>query len=331
MKTVLSSSNFFTKLLVVIVSYFLTINFTFAQSVNYPLRPIKIYVGFAPGGAPDIIARLVGQKLSERLGQPVIVENRPGATGNIAAQVVSKADPDGYSLLLATVSLAISPAILGKVAVNPEKELDPVGMVASVPLILISSPKLQVNSVADLTKIAKANPEKINYASVGNGSPQQLAAELFQIMAGVKMTHIPYKGGAPATQAVLANEVDIFFAGMPPALPFVKSGQLQGLAVTSAKRSQAAPEIPTMQESGLVNFDADNWNALYAPRGTPKEVVILLNKELNKVLQMPEIKNSLEKQGAESWLSTPTETKEYLVKEITKWTKVVKVAGVKPE
>jgi tripartite-type tricarboxylate transporter receptor subunit TctC len=331
MKTVLSSSNFFTKLLVVIVSYFLTINFTFAQSVNYPLRPIKIYVGFAPGGAPDIIARLVGQKLSERLGQPVIVENRPGATGNIAAQVVSKADPDGYSLLLATVSLAISPAILGKVAVNPEKELDPVGMVASVPLILISSPKLQVNSVADLTKIAKANPEKINYASVGNGSPQQLAAELFQIMAGVKMTHIPYKGGAPATQAVLANEVDIFFAGMPPALPFVKSGQLQGLAVTSAKRSQAAPEIPTMQESGLVNFDADNWNALYAPRGTPKEVVILLNKELNKVLQMPEIKNSLEKQGAESWLSTPTETKEYLVKEIAKWTKVVKVAGVKPE
>lgn len=331
MKTVLSSSNFFTKLLVVIVSYFLTINFTFAQSVNYPLRPIKIYVGFAPGGAPDIIARLVGQKLSERLGQPVIVENRPGATGNIAAQVVSKADPDGYSLLLATVSLAISPAILGKVAVNPEKELDPVGMVASVPLILISSPKLQVNSVADLTKIAKANPEKINYASVGNGSPQQLAAELFQIMAGVKMTHIPYKGGAPATQAVLANEVDIFFAGMPPALPFVKSGQLQGLAVTSAKRSQAAPEIPTMQESGLVNFDADNWNALYAPRGTPKEVVILLNKELNKVLQTPEIKNSLEKQGAESWLSTPTETKEYLVKEITKWTKVVKVAGVKPE
>ena len=331
MKTVLSSSNFFTKLLVVITSFFLTINFAFAQSVNYPLRPIKIYVGFAPGGAPDIIARLVGQKLSEKLGQPVIVENRPGATGNIAAQVVSKADPDGYSLLLATVSLAISPAILGKVAVNPEKELDPVGMVASVPLILISSPKLQVNSVADLTKLAKANPEKINYASVGNGSPQQLAAELFQIMAGVKMTHIPYKGGAPATQAVLANEVDIFFAGMPPALPFVKSRQLQGLAVTSAKRSQAAPEIPTMQESGLVNFDTDNWNALFAPRGTPKEVVILLNKELNRVLQMPEIKSSLEKQGAESWVSTPIETKDYLTKEIAKWTKVVKVAGVKSE
>lgn len=331
MRTVFSSSNFFPKLLVVIASYFLTINFAFAQSVSYPLRPIKIYVGFAPGGAPDIIARLVGQKLSEKLGQPVIVENRPGATGNIAAQVVSKADPDGYSLLLATVSLAISPAILGKVAVNPEKELDPVGMVASVPLILIASPKLQVNSVADLTKFAKANPDKVNYASVGNGSPQQLAAELYQMMAGIKMTHIPYKGGAPATQAVLASEVDIFFAGMPPALPFVKSGQLQGLAVTSAKRSQAAPEIPTMQESGLVNFDADNWNALYAPRGTPKEVVILLNKELNKVLQMPEIKNSLEKQGAESWLSTPAETKEYLTKEIAKWTKVVKLAGVKAE
>ena len=312
-------------------SCFLTINFAFGQSTNYPVRPIKIYVGFAPGGAPDLIARLVGQKLSERLGQPVIVENKPGATGNIAAQVVSKSDPDGYSLLLATVSLAISPAILGKLAVNPERELDPVGMVASVPLILIASPKLSANSVADLTKLAKANPDKINFASVGNGSPQQLAAELYQITAGVKMTHIPYKGGAPATQAVLANEVDIFFAGMPPALPFVKSGQLQGLAVTSSKRSQAAPEIPTMQESGLANFDADNWNALYAPKGTPKEVVTLLNKELNKVLQMPEVKNSLEKQGAESWLSTPVETKEYLTKEISKWTKVIKVAGVKPE
>jgi tripartite-type tricarboxylate transporter receptor subunit TctC len=328
---IIFSSNIFTKLTVLMASCFLTINFAFGQSTNYPVRPIKIYVGFAPGGAPDLIARLVGQKLSERLGQPVIVENKPGATGNIAAQVVSKSDPDGYSLLLATVSLAISPAILGKLAVNPERELDPVGMVASVPLILIASPKLSANSVADLTKLAKANPDKINFASVGNGSPQQLAAELYQITAGVKMTHIPYKGGAPATQAVLANEVDIFFAGMPPALPFVKSGQLQGLAVTSSKRSQAAPEIPTMQESGLANFDADNWNALYAPKGTPKEVVTLLNKELNKVLQMPEVKNSLEKQGAESWLSTPVETKEYLTKEISKWTKVIKVAGVKPE
>jgi tripartite-type tricarboxylate transporter receptor subunit TctC len=331
MKIIIFSSNFFTKLTVLMASCFLTINFAFGQSTNYPVRPIKIYVGFAPGGAPDLIARLVGQKLSERLGQPVIVENKPGATGNIAAQVVSKSDPDGYSLLLATVSLAISPVILGKLAVNPERELDPIGMVASVPLILIASPKLQANSVADLTKLAKANPDKINFASVGNGSPQQLAAELYQITAGVKMTHIPYKGGAPATQAVLANEVDIFFAGMPPALPFVKSGQLQGLAVTSSKRSQAAPEIPTMQESGLANFDADNWNALYAPKGTSKEVVAFLNKELNKVLQMPEVKSSLEKQGAESWLSTPVETREYLTKEISKWTKVVKVAGVKPE
>jgi tripartite-type tricarboxylate transporter receptor subunit TctC len=328
---IIFSSNIFTKLTVLMASCFLTINFAFGQSTNYPVRPIKIYVGFAPGGAPDLIARLVGQKLSERLGQPVIVENKPGATGNIAAQVVSKSDPDGYSLLLATVSLAISPAILGKLAVNPERELDPIGMVASVPLILIASPKLPANSVADLTKLAKANPDKINFASVGNGSPQQLAAELYQIMAGVKMTHIPYKGGAPATQAVLANEVDIFFAGMPPALPFVKSGQLQGLAVTSSKRSQAAPEIPTMQESGLANFDADNWNALYAPKGTSKEVVAFLNKELNKVLQMSEVKSSLEKQGAESWLSTPVETREYLTKEISKWTKVVKVAGVKPE
>lgn len=319
------------KLLMVMFGCFLYTGQVFAQPSAYPLRPIKIYVGFAPGGAPDLIARLVGQKMSEKLGQSVIVENKPGATGNIAAQIVSKADPDGYSLLLATVSLAISPEILGKVAVNPEKELDPVGMVASVPLLLIVSPKMPTNSVAELTKLAKSSPGKINYASVGSGSPQQLAAELFQMMAGVKMTHIPYKGGAPATQAVLANEVDIFFAGMPPALPFVKSGQLRGLAVTSAKRSQAAPDIPTMQESGLTNFDADNWNALFAPKGTPKEVVNLLNKELNNVLQMPEVRSALEKQGAESWPSSPNETKEYVAKEVVKWSKVVKAAGVKPE
>lgn len=328
---VLFSDKFFIKLISVALISVLNFSIAVGQTVTYPVKPIKILVGFAPGGAPDIIARLVGQKLSEGLGQPVIIENRPGATGNIAAQAVSKSDPDGYTLLLATVSIATSPAILGKLAVNPERELDPVGMVASVPLILIASPKSSINSVSDLIKFAKINPDKVNYASVGNGSPQQLAAELFQIMAGVKMTHIPYKGGAPATQAVLANEVDIFFAGMPPALPFVKSGQLKGLAVTSTKRSQAAPEIPTMQEAGLSNFDADNWNALYAPRGTSREIVNQLNKELNKVLQKSEVKTALEQQGAEPWPSTPIESKDYLAREIAKWAKVIKVSGVKSE
>jgi tripartite-type tricarboxylate transporter receptor subunit TctC len=315
----------------VILGYGLGLGPALGQANTYPVRPIKIIVGFAPGGAPDLIARIIGQKLSEKLGQTVIVDNRAGATGNIAAQVVSKAEPDGYNLLLATVSIAINSTVTEMNAVNPEKDLEPVGMVASVPLILVSSPKLPVTTLEGLIELAKTKPGQLNYASVGNGSPQQLAAELFQMMAGVKMTHIPYKGGGPATQAVLANEVDLFFAGMPPALPFVKAKQLNGLAVTSAKRSTAAPDIPTMQERGLQNFEADNWNALFAPKGTPKEIILLLNSELNKVLQLPEVKSKFESQGAEAWPSSTTETKGYLSKEISKWTKVIKTPGVKVE
>jgi len=314
-----------------ILGYGFVFGQAWGQTTTYPVRPIKIFVGFAPGGAPDLIARIVGQKLSEKLGQPIIVENRAGATGNIAAQIVSKSESDGYSLLLATVSLAINSTMTEMNAVNPEKDLEPVGMVASVPLILVSSPKLPVTTIEGLIELARTKPGTLNYASVGNGSPQQLTAELFQIMAGIKMTHIPYKGGGPATQAVLANEVDLFFAGMPPALPFVKSKQLNGLAVTSSKRSIAAPEIPTMQERGLQNFEADNWNALFAPKGTPKEIITLVNSELNKVLQLPEVKSKFESQGAEAWPSSISDTKGYLSKEISKWTKVVKTPGVKTE
>lgn len=308
---------------------------TFIPSVSwgqqYPTKPIKIVVGFVAGGAPDIIARIIGKKLSDSVGQPVVIENKAGASGNIAAQSVVASEPDGYTLLMATVSVAISPSYQPNLAFSPARDFTPVGMVASVPLILIAKPELGVNNLQELLALAKAKPGQLNYASVGPGSPQHLSGELFQYLGSVKMAHIPYKGGGPATQSVLAGETDLFFAGMPPAMPFVRSGKVKALAVTSAKRSSAAPEVPTVQQAGMQGFEADNWHALYAARGTPTPIVDKLNLELQRILSASDVKEQLLNQGAEPWLSTPLETRNYLVAEIDKWSKVVKAAGLKAE
>ncbi len=308
---------------------------TFIPSISwgqqYPSKPIKIVVGFAAGGAPDIIARIIGKKLSDSVGQPVVIENKAGASGNIAAQAVAASEPDGHTLLMATVSVAISPSYQPNLAFSPARDFTPVGMVASVPLILIVKPELGVNNLQELIALAKAKPGQLNYASVGPGSPQHLSGELFQYLGSVKMAHIPYKGGGPATQSVLAGETDLFFAGMPPAMPFVRSGKVKALAVTSAKRSSAAPEVPTVQQAGMQGFEADNWHALYAARGTPTPIVDKLNLELQRILSAPDVKEQLLNQGAEAWLSTPLETRNYLVAEIDKWSKVVKAAGLKAE
>jgi tripartite-type tricarboxylate transporter receptor subunit TctC len=300
----------------------------FAQAAN--TKPLRIVVGFAPGGAPDILARILAKKLTENTGQPVIVENRAGASGNIAAQAVAKGEPDGNTLLMATVSVAIAPSMQPGLGFAPG-DFEPVGMVASVPLVLISKPALGVNSLADLLALAKKNPGKLNYASVGNGSPQHLSGELFQLMGSVKLAHIPYKGGGPATQSVLAGETDLFFAGMPPAMPQIRAGKVKALAVTSTKRSSAAPEIPTVSEAGLAGFEADNWHALYAARGTSPAVIARLNTELNRALNSADVKQQMQEQGAEAWTSSPTEARTYLMSEVDKWAKVVKTAGVKPE
>lgn len=308
---------------------------TFIPSVSwaqqYPSKPIKIIVGFAAGGASDILARVVGKKLSDSVGQPVVIENKAGASGNIASQVVVGSEPDGYTLLMATVSIAISPSYQPNLAFSPARDFTPIGMVASVPLVLIAKPELGVNNLQELLVLAKAKPGQLNYASVGAGSPQHLSGELFQFMGAVKLAHIPYKGGGPATQSVLAGETDLFFAGMPPAMPFIRSGKVKALAVTSAKRSIAAPEVPTVQQAGMQGFEADNWHALYAARGTPAPIVSKLNSELQRILSSPDVKEQFLTHGAEAWLSTPLETRNYLVAEIDKWGKVVKAAGLKAE
>lgn len=302
-----------------------------AAAQDFPAKPIRILVGFAPGGAPDILARIVAKKLTDNLGQPVIVENKAGASGNIAAQALAKAGPDGYTLLMATVSVAIAPSFQPSLGIAPEKDFDPVGMVASVPLVLIAKPELGARTVGDLLALAKSRGGKLNYASVGNGSPQHLSGELFQLLGNVKLVHVPYKGGGPATQSVLSGETDLFFAGMPPAMPFIKAGKVTALAVTSNKRSSAAPDVPTVDEAGLKGFEADNWHALYAPRGTPPGVLAKLNAELQRVLSSPDVKQQMLAQGAEVWSSSPEQARDYLAAEVSKWAKVVKSSGAKAE
>lgn len=301
-----------------------------SHAQQYPTKPVRMVVAFSPGGAPDLIGRLVGQKLSAKLGQTVIVDNRPGATGNIGAEIVANATADGYTVFMATLSLAISPSFYSKLPFDPVKSFAPIGMVASVPLLLVVHPSLPAKSVKELIALAKSKPGVLNYASVGNGSPQHLSGELFKSVAGLDIVHVPYKGGGPATGAVLSGEANLFFAGMPPALPHVKAGRLRGLAVSTSTRSASAPEVLTMSEAGLSGFEADNWNALLAPRGTPQKIIDRLNRELDSVLGAKDTQALLIRTGAMAAYSTPEVLAARIKSETVKWNKVARAAGVEP-
>jgi tripartite-type tricarboxylate transporter receptor subunit TctC len=300
-----------------------------AQTQPYPTKPMRMVVGFAAGGAPDILARLLTQPLHDALGQPVIVDNRPGATSNIGAEIVARAVPDGYTLFMATVSLAISPSVYPTLAFNVPQDFTPVSMVASVPLILVVHPGLPAKSVQDLIRIAKERPGQLNYASVGNGSPQHLAGELFKLRTGTALSHIPYKGGAPANTALLSGETHVYFSGMPPALPLVNAGRLRALAVTATKRSPAAADVPTMAEAGLQNSEADNWHAILGPARMAATIVKRLNSTLATLLAAPAIQMQFTNQGAEARHSTPEALQRHVQNEIVKWRDVARAAGVK--
>jgi tripartite-type tricarboxylate transporter receptor subunit TctC len=300
-----------------------------AQQQTYPTKPLRMVVGFAAGGAPDILARLLAQPLNDRLGQPVIVDNRPGATSNIGAEIVARAAPDGYTLFMATVSLAISPSVYPALTFKVPQDFTPVSMVASVPLILVVHASLPVKTVQDLIRVAKERPGQLNYASVGNGSPQHLAGELFKLRTGADLSHIPYKGGAPANTALLSGETHVYFSGMPPALPLVNSGRLRALAVTALKRSPAAADVPTMAEAGLQNSEADNWHAVLGPARLPGVIGQQLNSALAAALAMPAIQTQFANQGAEARHSTPEALLRHLHAEIAKWRDVARSAGVK--
>ena len=298
----------------------------------YPDKPIRLVVAFPPGGGTDIIARIIAPELSKKLGQSIVIENRGGASGNIGTEAVVTAAPNGYTLLMGNVAPnAINVSMFKKLPFNPEKDLAPISLVAITPNILVANLSLPVKSVADLLALAKASPGKINYPSAGNGSSSHLAGVLFDSMGGVSMTHIPYKGGGLAMNDLLGGQVDIFFATMPAAMPFVKSGKLRPLAVTSERQSLAMPGLPTISESGLQGYSATTWYGLYAPKDTPPDIINRIYQTLAEVLKNPELKEQLIQRGFEPVGNSPKEFASFISSEIVKWGKVVRIAGIEPE
>ena len=301
-----------------------------AVAQPYPTKPIRIVVPFPPGGATDLLARDVAPKLTEAWGQSVIVDNRPGAAGNIGSELVAKSAPDGYTLEMGTVGThAINASLYAKMPYDHVKDFVPIILVAGVPNVLVVNPAVPANSVAELIAYAKANPGKVNFASSGAGTSIHLSGELFKVMAGVQMTHIPYKGSAPALQDLLGGQVQLMFDNLPPSLPHIKAGKLRALAVTSATRAPALPDVPTLAESGLPGFEASSWFGLVAPAGTPPSIVAKIDGEVAKWLATPEAKEKLSKQGANAFGGTPEDFAKHITAETAKWAKVVKDSGAK--
>jgi tripartite-type tricarboxylate transporter receptor subunit TctC len=302
-----------------------------AAAQPYPTKPIRLVVAAAPGGTPDILARIVGPKLSEQVGQPVIVDNRPGATGNIGADVVAKAPRDGYTLLMATGVIAISPSFYRKLPFDPVKDLAPITQVASQATFLFVQNDSPVRSLKDLVALARAKPGTVSYASFGTGSPQHVAGELLQIAAGVKFIHVPYKSGGLMTTGLLSGEVNFMFLGLSPALPHVKSGRLRTLAVASGRRDPAAPDVPTFSEAGVPGVVADNWLGFFTTGGTPKNIVDRLNSEIVKAVRAPDTAERIVQQGLEITATSPAEFAAFYRGELAKIAKLVKTAGIEPQ
>ena len=302
-----------------------------ANAADYPTKPIRLIVPWPPGGGTDVFARVIGQKLSESVGYTVVVDNRPGASGNIGAEMVAKSPADGYTIMLATITLATNPSMYKSLGFDPIKDFAPITLVAGVPHVLVVSPSLPVNSVKDLVALAKAEPGKLNYASAGGGSPFHLAAELFKLMTGTAIVHVPYQGGGPAITAVISGQVQLTFGNLLAVLPLVKSGKLKALGVTGAKRSSAAPDLPTIAEEGVRGYDFSSWFGFFAPSATPKETIVKLNQEIVRILNTSEMKQRLTQDGADVVASTPQEFSAYLTSETKKWAKVIKEAGIRAD
>jgi tripartite-type tricarboxylate transporter receptor subunit TctC len=301
-----------------------------AQTTTYPTRPVRLVVPFPAGGTTDILARAVAQKLSEAWGQSVVVDNRPGAGGNIGAELVAKSAPDGYTLLMGTVGThAINASLYAKLPYDHVKDFAPVILVAGVPNVLVVNPGLPVHSVRELIDYAKTNPGKLNFASSGSGTSIHLSGELFKVLTGVQMTHVPYKGSAPALTDLMGGQVQLMFDNLPSSLPFIKAGKLRALAVTSTGRAAALPDIPTVAESGIPGFEASSWFGVLAPAGTPRDIVTRINGEVAKWLTSTDAREKLAGQGAIAAGGTPEDFARHIAAETAKWAKVVKASGAK--
>ena len=301
-----------------------------AIAQGYPTKAIRLIVPFAAGGTGDVLARLIAPKLGESLGQPVVIDFKPGAGTTLGTDLTAKSAPDGYTILLsASTTMSINASLYSKLPYDTLKDLAPVTLLASIPNMLVANPALPANSVQELIALAKSKPGKLNYASPGSGTTPHLAGELFKTMAGVDMVHIPYKGAGPAITDVLGGHVPMMFDNIPSVKPQVTSGKMKAIAVTSAKRSSAMPDVPTFAESGLSGFEANSWWAILAPAGTPREILARLNSELLKILQSSYIKERFASVGADPAGSTPDEAAAHIKGEIVKWAAIVKASGAR--
>ena len=303
-----------------------------ASAQDYPVKPIRFIVGFAPGGVTDIIARALGQKLYERLGQQVVVDNRAGGSGTIAAVMTAKAPPDGYTLLMSSIStIATNVSAVAKLPYDPVRDFAPITLVLVTPYLATVNAALPVANLRDFIALAKTKPGQLNFGSSGTGGGAHLAVELFKVMAGIELTHIPYKGSALALTDLLGGQIQLTFSQPPIVLPHIKSGKLKGLAISSARRLSALPEFPTMAESGVAGYEATSWQGLVAPAATPRPIIVKLNSEIRRALQLPEIGARLAAEGSEAGATTPDEFGAYIRREIVKWSKVVKESGIRIE
>ncbi len=307
---------------------FIAGNPVYAQAQAYPERPVRLVVGFSPGSGTDIVARLLAQRLSDAWERPVIVENLPGAGGNVAAGRIAKSAPDGYSLLFANNSLVISASLHRDLPYNARQDLTAVTQVSSAPHLLVVNPALQVASLNELVALAKADPGKINFASAGVGNSDHMAAELLKHMANVNMVHVPYKGGPPALNAVITGEVGLYFPSLAVGLPMVKAGKVKALGVSGPRRTPAAPEIPTIAESGVPGYEVVLWYGLYAPAGTPPALVNKVSDEVNRTLALANVRSRLTALGFEPVGSSPSAFADFTSREIEKWAAIVKAANL---
>jgi tripartite-type tricarboxylate transporter receptor subunit TctC len=313
-----------------LVTFYMMTGTAWAQT--YPNKPLRLIVGFPPGGAVDILARTISQPLSVRLGQPVVVENRPGAGGNIAAAHVAQSDPDGYTILISAVSsLAISASLYHHLNYSLANDLAPVAAVASIPNVLVVNAKVKANSVTELIALAKAEPGKLNFGSAGTGTTVHLAGELFRSMAGVNIVHVPYKGASQAMSDLLGNQVNMMFDFLSAAGPQIKAGQLRALGVTSSTRSEAFPDVPTIAEAGLPGYEVLGYLGIFARSGTPPAVIDRLNREMAAVVSAPDVKRQLALQSATPISLSPAEFSKDLKMDVAKWAKIISTAGIQIE
>ena len=298
---------------------------------TYPDKPIKFVVPYPPGGGTDVVARIVQQRLQAALGQPIVIDNKGGAGGSLGTDIVAKSAPDGYTVLFTLSSHTINPAIFPKLPFDTIKDFEPVGLVASLPQLLAANMAVPVRTVADVVAQAKAAPDKFSFASVGNGSPGHLAGELMVLRTGAPMAHIPYRGGGPAVTDVMGGQVPLLWVSIPAAAAQVKAGKLRALAVSTTKRSPAFPDVPTMQEAGVADFEVDSWYAMLVPAKTPRPIIDKLNKALNTVLSEPAIRAQLIEQGADAVGGTPEALGKVIAAEVPKWVKLAKDANIKAD